>query len=303
MSNNNKKIRFLFINLFVLVFILSCNKSKNSIVDDWYQKKIQIPEGLNFKSIDHDTKRFQVLSHKFKILYYLDSLGCTTCRLKLSAWKSYIDSCKFRGYDVGFIFVVEVRKVEEFENKLFMHHFTYPIIYDPNGEFDKINKLPKEEKFRTFLLDARNRVILIGSPITNDKIRKLYSEILGGGKISNIDSFKKMDSKSSSINQTSVQLNKNSVDLGKFSFKTTKHATFLLENTGKQTLIIQSVKTSCGCTVAKYDKKPIPVGQTATVMLEYKPNEIGYFSKTAVVVCNVPEGYVQLKISGEVVEN
>ena len=67
-------------------------------------------------------------------------------------------------------------------------------------------------------------------------------------------------------------------------------------------LIIQNVNTSCGCTVAKYEKMPIAKGESTTVVLEFKPNSLGYFSKTADVVCNVPEGYVRLKISGEVVE-
>jgi hypothetical protein len=75
-----------------------------------------------------------------------------------------------------------------------------------------------------------------------------------------------------------------------------------LKNKGKKPLLIQSVKTSCGCTVAKYDKKPIPQGETTTIVLEYKPNSLGYFSKTADVVCNVPKGSVRLRISGEVVE-
>jgi len=103
------------------------------------------------------------------------------------------------------------------------------------------------------------------------------------------------------LDETRVQLKNDFVNLGKLSLSTTKCVTFQLKNTGKQPLIIHSVKTSCGCTTAKYDKKPIIQGETTTVVLEYKPNSLGYFTKTADVVCNVPEGYVRLKISGEVV--
>lgn len=300
MKNNN--VENIILLLLIFLIFQSCNKPITSIVEEWNQKKIQIPESLNFKSCGQDIDGLKVLNHKFKILYYLDSLGCTTCRLQLLEWKSYMKLCKSRGYDVGFLFVVEVKKVEEFESKLNMHHFTYPIVYDPNGEFDKINKLPKDERFRTFLLDDENRVVLIGSPIKNKKIMKLYESVLGDGKIRKSEQNDKTTNNKSINKSTTIELSKDYVNLGKFSSQTTKHTTFNLKNTGNYPLLIQEVSTSCGCTIAKYDKKPVLAGQTTSIILDYKPNSLGYFHKTADVICNVPEGYVRLKISGEVVE-
>jgi len=294
----------LIIMLFALCF-QSCDSKKQeakSVVEEWNQKEIIIPKNLRFKSLGQDTICSSILSSRFKVLVYIDSMGCIACKLKLLEWKALIDTCKLKAYDVGFLFVVQSNKYNVFEENLSIHNFSYPIIYDPKGVFNKLNQFPKKDKYRTFLLDEKNRVIFIGSPITNKKIRKSYTEILRGGKISNINSLKNMDIKSSSVDKTSVQLNKDLADLGIFSLKTTKHINFQLKNTGKHPLTIQSVNTSCGCTVAKYDKKPITQGETTTVVLEYKPNSLGYFSKTADVVCNVPEGYIRLKISGEVVE-
>jgi hypothetical protein len=104
------------------------------------------------------------------------------------------------------------------------------------------------------------------------------------------------------IMSTNVKLLNDSLALGKFEYYSTKRVPFYLKNYGNQPLVISSVQTSCGCTVAKYIKRPIAQGETTTVLLEFKPNSLGYFSKTADVMCNVPEGYVRLKISGEVVE-
>lgn len=108
-----------------------------------------------------------------------------------------------------------------------------------------------------------------------------------------------------SVNNTEfaiVETQKDSVHLGKISFYSRKHTSFEIKNKGTKPFIIYTVNTTCGCTVAKYDKKPVQEGETTTVVLEYKPNSLGFFTKTADVVCNVPEGYVRLKISGEVVE-
>jgi hypothetical protein len=108
-----------------------------------------------------------------------------------------------------------------------------------------------------------------------------------------------------SVNNTEfsiVETQKDSINLGKISFYTRKHTSFEIKNKGTNPFIIYTVNTTCGCTAAKFDKKPVLQGETTTVILEYKPNSLGFFTKTADVVCNVPEGYVRLKISGEVVE-
>lgn len=297
-----KLIHIIILCLFA--FLLStCNFKTNeskSIVEDWYQKEIIIPNNLKFKSFGRDTVCSHMLKRKFKVLVYIDSLGCTACKLNLSGWKEYIDTCKLMYYDVGFLFAVQSKNYRVFELRLKESNFNYPIIYDYGDEFNKTNNFPKEEQLRTFLLDKNNKVILIGSPINNLKIRELYNKVLMG-KNKKIVQSTESDIKNSVIN-TSVNLRIDSIYLGKFNIHSVKQAIFQLKNLSKQPLIIQAVNTSCGCTVAKYDKKPIGQGHTATVILEYKPDKEGYFSKTADVVCNVPDGYVRLKISGEVVK-
>lgn len=41
-------------------------------------------------------------------------------------------------------------------------------------QIGKLNKFPKVAAFRCFLLDGNNRVVLIGNPIANEKVEKLY---------------------------------------------------------------------------------------------------------------------------------
>lgn len=103
------------------------------------------------------------------------------------------------------------------------------------------------------------------------------------------------------INTTTIIIENDSLCLGKLDSHSKQLASFKIKNTGNELLVIHTVHTSCGCTVATYDKQPIAIGDFATVILEYKPTSLGFFSKTADVICNVPEGFVRLKISGEVV--
>lgn len=300
-KGNHFQLKFsLVIMLFALCF-QSCDSKKQeakSVVEEWNQKEIIIPKNLSFKSLGQDTVCSSILSSRFKVLVYIDSMGCIACKLKLLEWKALIDTCKLKAYDIGFLFIVQSNKYIVFEENLSIYNFSYPIVYDPEGVFNKLNKFPKEDKYRTFLLDEKNRVIFIGSPITNKKIRTLYETVLGWGKIREL----KQADDTPNNNSIIVELNKDSINLGKFSSQLTKQASFELKNIGKLPLVIQTVNTSCGCTAAKYDKKPIIQGETTTVILEYKPNSLGYFSKTADVVCNVPEGFVRLHISGEVIK-
>lgn len=104
------------------------------------------------------------------------------------------------------------------------------------------------------------------------------------------------------ITNTSIELLTDSVSLGHFGYHSIKKGSFEIRNIGNNSLTIRGVNVDCDCTEAKYDKRPIPQGETTTVVLEYKPNSLGYFRKTADVVCNVPEGYIRLTISGEIAE-
>ena len=299
--------QFRSINFFIVLLgfgVQSCNnpfRQTKTIVGDWYKKEIILPPKLIFKSMGKDTVCTHILNQRHKVLVYLDSVGCIPCRLRLVEWKGYIDDCQSRGLDVGFLFVVQSSNYKHLEEKLYTDLFSYPIIYDSEDEFNRLNKFPKEEKFRTFLLDEKNRVVMVGSPIENEKIRELYEQVLGERKKTIVA---KLDNKQTvnSIYQTDVQLIRDSLWLGKFRYSSVKRCLFALKNVGSKPLVVQSVHTACGCTVAKYGKKPITQGETTTVVLEYKPNSLGYFSKTADVVCNVPKGYIRLKISGEVVE-
>ena len=41
---------------------------------------------------------------------------------------------------------------------------------------DSLNRFPKQDRYKTFLLDKENRVVLVGSPANNDKLWELYKQ-------------------------------------------------------------------------------------------------------------------------------
>ena len=79
---------------------------------------------------------------------------------------------------------------------------------------------------------------------------------------------------------------------------------FTFENRGNTNLIIKDVTTSCGCTVPKYETKPVPPGKDGNIEVVFNTSGFnGMQTKTIKVKSNASVPVVILKISAEVVTN
>ncbi len=75
---------------------------------------------------------------------------------------------------------------------------------------------------------------------------------------------------------------------------------FSFKNPGMIPLVITNVESSCGCTVGKYPKQPIPPGGTGKIAVTFDAKTSGHFSKTVTVFTNTSDGQTELYIKGEV---
>lgn len=99
-----------------------------------------------------------------------------------------------------------------------------------------------------------------------------------------------------------LSFEKQEYDLGviKFTSKSKKiRFNYTFKNTGSAPLIINSVQTSCGCTISEWTKKPVQAGTKGHVyaILELK-GKIGLIRKTLFVYSNANKQVVQLYIKG-----
>ena len=174
------KILF-FLNVIAFFFLYNCCISHEKQIDkvklEWAGKKIIIPSNIRFKSLNKDTLCSYLWEKQYKIFIYVDSTGCASCKMGMFEWKGKIQLCKQQNMDIGFIFVVHPSNFHSFEADILMSYFDYPIIYDYNNDFEKLNHFPPAP-YRTFLLDKENRVQVIGSPINNPEIWEQYKSII-----------------------------------------------------------------------------------------------------------------------------
>ncbi|TFH48576.1 MAG: DUF1573 domain-containing protein [Bacteroidia bacterium] len=76
---------------------------------------------------------------------------------------------------------------------------------------------------------------------------------------------------------------------------------FSYSNTGDADLVITSASASCGCTVPKYDRKPVPPGGSGTIEVVFDTSgREGMQTKTVVVQSNAENNLVILRIIAEV---
>lgn len=280
---------------FILFLLYSCgNQKKEDIVtllQAWNGKEILLPVNSSFTIQGKDTIDFP-MSGKYKILTYVDSIGCISCKLQLDQWKVFMDGVNDAGISfVDYLFFFSPEKKRDIISTLKLADFTYPICIDEDNELDKLNHFPKTEMdFHTFLLDKNNRVLAIGNPIHNPKVKELYLKIIQGERVDKEDE--------SEIVKTELNIDKTSISLGNFDWQNEQKTTFILKNKGSKPLVIQYVNTSCGCTKVSYSQEPVQPEGEITLNVTYKADHPEHFSKTITVYCNTKLSPIKLTISG-----
>jgi len=91
-----------------------------------------------------------------------------------------------------------------------------------------------------------------------------------------------------------------SFDYGPYSEKVPIYHNFPVHNPGDVPLVIDSIKTACGCTTARGPKKPIMKGETDSIYVTYHGDGFspGRFFKHVRIFSNAGD-FVDLELRGE----
>lgn len=272
------------LSFFVLLFWageigISCSNRNpmEQVALKWQGKTIEFPSS------------WKLQHSKYRIVSYVDTTGCTNCKLHLFDWnvfKQELDSLTSAS-TVSFLFVVHPDNRERIKYLLKQNNFGLPVYLDTNHVVNGANRFPADHKLQTFLLDSNNRVILIGNPVVYPKIKELYRKVITGDLLPEKE-----------MPLTKVEYTASSVDLGEFPVKESREAVFLLKNIGEHPLIVRDVVTSCGCAKPRFDRSPVKPGNTWNVAVEMQPEEEGYFEKTVRVYGNAGPAPIEFKIKG-----
>lgn len=77
---------------------------------------------------------------------------------------------------------------------------------------------------------------------------------------------------------------------------------FTFKNTSDQTITIENVRTTCGCTAPDWSPEPILPGENGTIKIEYDAHKPRYFRKRILVFITEQKKGEKLYVSGYVEE-
>lgn len=275
--------------IILLLFLFSCQDKKKEeikhLISKWQGKEIQFPQDMVFMRFNSDTIYHTIPNSSHKVLVYVDSIGCTSCKLQLPRWKEliqYIDSTSQE--TVPFLFFFHPNDKNEIRYLRKREGFNTPVCFDQSDKLNQLNHFPTDNRYQTFLLDKANKVLIIGNPIHNSNIKDLYLQEISGEKLS-------------SQIQTTVKIKEESIQLGTITLGESKEAIFTLTNTGNCSLVIIDVATTCGCAKPTFDKHPAKPGEALQVKVYMTPKDRGFFYETITVKCNANQP-IKLNIRG-----
>ena len=137
------------------------------------------PRRLGFHKTRKDTVEYELPHSSHKILMYVDSIGCTSCKQQLHKWKEFIEEVDSLTYGtVPVIFIFHPKDLREISYLLKRDGIDIPVCIDMADEINALNRFPTHQQFQTFLLDDENKVVFIGNPVHNLRVKEMYlSEI------------------------------------------------------------------------------------------------------------------------------
>ena len=90
-------------------------------------------------------------------------------------------------------------------------------------------------------------------------------------------------------------------DFGDVQANNKVEAYIKFKNDGKAPLVIRDASASCGCTVPEFPSKPIPVGGTDSIKVQYTAGNMnGKQQKTVTLVTNTVNGHEKFDITANV---
>jgi hypothetical protein len=181
----NMRTHLLIITILIAACFSSCKNRQKSdavkIVTEWTGKEVKFPQGIPCTSMGEDITCPDLYNDNYRIMLYVDSMGCTSCRLKLSAWKKIIeesDTAFTRKPE--FVFFFRPKKADERELAFIFRQngFHHPVFVDRENEIGKLNSFSSKPEHQCFLLDRDNRVIIVGNPSLNPGIWALFKKTI-----------------------------------------------------------------------------------------------------------------------------
>jgi hypothetical protein len=174
------------LKVFTILILISgfvfCSKENRKVkqkASRWLGDTLELPEvnQVLYKDSLYNKKQKLINENsKLKVITLIWG-ECQSCVKDLKKWNEFFEFVRAKS-DVEMYFYLNIQDIRFFKKNYYHNDFfKYPLILDKNLNYINKNDLPfKNKVYQTFLLNSKNKVILIGNPIYNDKLMKLYKK-------------------------------------------------------------------------------------------------------------------------------
>ncbi len=178
-------IWFVLIALCFLVFVATgCKKARlRAQLKDLMASTIVLPEKISCVYNGEVFPMPDSLRNKPKLVIYIDSTECTTCRIShLWEYQTLFDLSS----QTGSFYVMILMWNTEFKSiplvrYLLDQNVTYPVFVDLNRSFLKDNStIPDDIRMHSLLLDSLNKVKFVGDPSATTNMLEVFKQALEG---------------------------------------------------------------------------------------------------------------------------
>lgn len=175
------KSKMSMIGIIVCLLFFGCKSGKEQVIDKVERMKSR-PIELCLDKMICRRNPLTKQNKKYTMVVYVDSTECSSCSLsKLRFWNPLIVEAKEKKVDIDYVFILSPRKaeMEDVDIELEITDLQSSIYLDTAFVFKDYNTtVPDDEKYHSFLLDKGLSMILVGSPIEDEKVKSTYNRLI-----------------------------------------------------------------------------------------------------------------------------
>ncbi len=160
--------------------LISCRNRIKQDIEKLTSTPITLPLNIDIVVNGRDSLITNYYDSEYKLIIYADPDGCASCSVaKLYLWDPLIKYSETFNNRLKFYYIFGTQDSKKIKATLMSNDFSYPVLIDESMEFERLNPhIPKNKSMHTFLLDNNNNVLLIGDPLINKDVEKMFKDIV-----------------------------------------------------------------------------------------------------------------------------
>lgn len=177
---DKSKMKYLLIPISIILLLSCTEHHRKKQIGQLFSTEIILPDTSSLFNKALDSINLNIPA---KMVVYFDAETCASCALsRIWEWDevSHITQASNGKYQTLFIFTPKQKDLSTVKRVFQGMHMENKLVYiDDRQDFITNNPtIPEDAMFHTFLLDRKNKIVLVGNPVHNEKLWELYKNTI-----------------------------------------------------------------------------------------------------------------------------